>query len=51
MCVGFLYTVLVKVLLGSGESRMSWKGKASSFLGSMVNCMCGSCELICWSSC
>ena len=38
MCVGFLYTVVVMVLLGPGETRVSRKGKASSLLGSsMVN--------------
>ena len=52
MCVGFLYTVVVKVLLGHRETRVSRKGKTPSLLGSsVVNCMCGSCELICYSSC
>ena len=42
MFVGFLYTVLTRVMLGAGETRVSRKGKASSWLGSsVVNCICG----------
>ena len=53
MCVvGFWYTVVTKVLLGPMETRVSRKGKEPSWLGSSVaNCMWGSCELICQSSC
>ena len=52
MCVGFLYTVATKVLLGPGETGVSRKGEAPSLLeSSVVNCMCGSSEVICWSVC
>ena len=52
MCVGFLYTVVTKVLLGLGETRMSRTDKVPSWLGSsVVKCMCGSCELMCCSDC
>ena len=50
--VVYLYTDVVKVLLGSGETRLSRKDKAPSFLeSSLVNWMCGSWEVICWRSC
>ena len=50
MYVGFLYTVVTKVLLGPGETRVSRKGKAPSWLDfSVVNCICGSCGLMCCS--
>ena len=48
VCVGFQYTVVFKVLLGPGETRVSKKGNVSSSMGSsMVNWICGSCELVC----
>ena len=48
MCIGFLYTVVTKVLLGPGETRVARKGKVLSWLAySMMNCICGSCELMC----
>ena len=44
----FLQTVVIKVLLGPGETKVSRKGRASSWLGSsVVNYICGSCELMC----
>ena len=51
MCVGFLYTVVTSVV-GTRGTRVSMKGKYPSWFGSSaVNCLCGSCELMCWSIC
>ena len=36
VCVGFLYTAVVKMLLGPGETRVSRKGKVQSSLGSSM---------------
>ena len=42
---------MVRVLLGPGETRLSTDGSDPSWSSSsMVNCMCGSCVLICCSS-
>ena len=58
VCVGFLYAITNKVLSEPRETRVSRKGKAPSWFGSsVVNCMCGSCELMCcdviflWAAC
>ena len=52
MHVGFLYIVLTKVLLGPEQTRVSRKSKAPSWLvSSVVNCMCGSCQLMCCGNC
>ena len=34
VCVDFLYTVVVKVLSGPGETKVSRKGREPSWLGS-----------------
>ena len=40
------------MLFGPGETKVPRNGRASSWFGfSTVNCMCGSCELICCGSC
>ena len=50
MFVGFLYIVVTQVFLGPGETILSRKGKAPSWLGSsVVNCIDGSCVLMCCS--
>ena len=46
-CVGFLYTVVTNMLLGPGKTKVSRKGSATWFGSSTVNCICGSCELMC----
>ena len=49
VCVGFLQTVVMMMLLGPGETWVSRKGSDLSLFGSsMVNCMHGSCVLMCW---
>ena len=41
MCVGFLYTVVTKVLLALEVTKVFRKGKDPSGIGSsVVNCMC-----------
>ena len=48
MCVGFLYPVVLVVLLGPGVTLVSKNGMELSGPGSStVNCMLGSCELMC----
>ena len=52
VCVGFLYDAVVRVLSRPGETKVSKNGSEQSWLGSsVVNRMCGSCELMCWRSC
>ena len=48
--VGFLYTVVLKVLSGWVVMRVSKKGSEPCCVGSTVNWMCGSWLLICWRS-
>ena len=46
--MGFLLTVVMRVLLGPVATKVSRKGRASSWFGSsMVNYICGSCEVLC----
>ena len=40
VCVGFLWTVVMRVLLGSGETKVSRKGKDPSCLGSSWQIVC-----------
>ena len=42
MCVGFLYTEVVSVLSGWMVTNVSRKGRDPCWVGSTVNCMCGS---------
>ena len=52
MWVGFLYTMVVRILLGPWETRVSKKGKTPLSLGfSMVSWMWGSMEVMCWRNC
>ena len=47
MYIGFLKMVVTNVLLGPGETKVYRKGRAPSWFGfSMVNCICGSYELM-----
>ena len=49
MWMGFLYTEVVKVLLGPGKTRVYRKGmEPLSLEFSVVNCICGSMESMCW---
>ena len=49
MWVGFLYTNVIRVLLGSDETRVSRKGVEPSSLGfSVVNWIWRSLELMYW---
>ena len=48
--VGFLYTVVLRVLSGWMVMRVSRKGSEPCCVGSTVNWMCGSWLLICWRS-
>ena len=44
--------VVARVLLGPGETTVSRKGRVPSWFGSsVVNYICGSCELMCCRSC
>ena len=49
MCVGFLYTEVLKVLSGCMVTRVSKKGNDPCCVGSTVNWMCGSWLLMCSS--
>ena len=52
LLVGFLYTEVINVLSGPGETKVSMKGMNLLLLGtSVVNCMCGSMELMCCKNC
>ena len=48
--VGFLYTVVLRVLSGWMVMRVSKKGSEPCCVGSTVNWMCGSWLLMCWRS-
>ena len=47
MWVGFLLTVVLKVLSGCMVTRVSRKGSESCCVGSTVNWICGSWLLMC----
>ena len=49
MCVGFLYTEVLKVLSGCMVTSVSKKGSDPCCVGSTVNWMCGSWFLMCCS--
>ena len=49
VCVGFLYTEVLKVLSGCMVTSVSKKGSDPCCVGSTVNWMCGSWLLICCS--
>ena len=49
MCVGFLYTEVLKVLSGCMVTSVSKKGSDPCCVGSTVNWMCGSWLLMCCS--
>ena len=49
MCVGFLYTEVLKVLFGCTVTSVSKKGNDPCYVGSTVNWMCGSWLLMCCS--
>ena len=49
MCVGFLYTEVLKVLSGCMVTSVSKKGNDPCCVGSTVNWMCGSWLLMCCS--
>ena len=49
MCVGFLYTEVLKVLYGCMVTSVSRKGKDPCCVGSTVNWMCGFWLLMCCS--
>ena len=49
MCVGFLYTDVLKVLSGCMVTSVSRKGNDPCCVGSTVNWMCGSWLLMCCS--
>ena len=52
LCVGFLYTVVMRVMLDPGVTLVSRKGRDPFWSGSStVNCMFGSCVLMCGRSC
>ena len=51
-CVWISCTMVVRVLSGPDETEMSKKGREPSWLdSSVVNWMCGSCQMICWRCC
>ena len=52
LCVGFLYTVVSRLLLGPVVARVSLNGRDPLVLGSSaVNCMCCSMQLRCCRNC